>query len=112
MPAPADALAEGMRVTLGSRPGWVQIVLGALPGIPIEVALVEQLGGSSLIHVVLPSVGEIVVQEPGHNLLRRGTKVHAVLPLGHCYLYREDGTAIPRKTQPAATRAAMALAGH
>jgi ABC-type sugar transport system ATPase subunit len=101
-----------MRVTLGIRSGSVQIALGAQAGIPIEVALVEQLGGSSLIHAVLPSVGEIVVQEPGHNLLRRGTKVHAVLPPEHCYLFREDGTAIPRRIQPAAASATMALAGH
>jgi hypothetical protein len=74
--------------------------------------MVEHLGGSSLIHAVLPGVGEIVVQEPWHNLLRRGTKVHAVLPPEHCYLFREDGTAIPRRTQPVATSAAMAFAGH
>jgi hypothetical protein len=74
--------------------------------------LVEQLGGSSLIHGALPGGSEIIVQDPGHNLLRRGTKVHAALPPEHCYLFREDGTAIPRKTQPVPGGSAMALAGH
>jgi multiple sugar transport system ATP-binding protein len=112
VPAAAHALAEGTRVALGIRPGGVQIATGTQAGIPIEISLVEQLGGSSLIHAALPGGGEIVVQEPGHNLLRRGTKVHAVLPPDHCYLFREDGTAIPRRTQPAPASAAMVLAGH
>jgi multiple sugar transport system ATP-binding protein len=112
VPMAADALVDGMGVSLGIRPGSVQIASGTQAGIPLEVALVEQLGGSSLIHATLPSGGEIVVQEPGHSLLRRGTRVHAVLPPDDCYLFRENGTAIPRKTQPVPADTAMAITGH
>jgi multiple sugar transport system ATP-binding protein len=112
VPVAEAAPAEGTCVTLGIRPGSVQIATGSQPGIPVEVVLVEQLGGSSLIHAALPGGGEIVVQEPGHNLLRRGAKVQAVLPPEHCHLFREDGTAIARRPQLTPAAAAMALAGH
>jgi multiple sugar transport system ATP-binding protein len=112
VPVATDALADGMRVALGIRPGSVQIASSTQAGIPLEVTLVEQLGGSSLIHATLPGGGEIVMQEPGHSLLRRGTTVHAVLPPDDCYLFLDDGTAIPRKTQPVPAPAAMSIVGH
>jgi multiple sugar transport system ATP-binding protein len=104
--------AVGSRVTLGIRPGDVRIGNATQTGIPIEVVLVEQLGGSSLIHASLPGGGEIVVQEPGHNLLRGGARMHAVLPPEHCYLFGEDGSATGRRTQPVPPGAVMELMGH
>ena len=70
--APVSGVNIGENVTLGIRP---ENLLPAEEGWPLEVDLVEQLGGISYIHGRLPSGDRLVVSASGQTRLRSGETI-------------------------------------
>ena len=69
---PVSGVNIGENVTLGIRP---ENLLPAEEGWPLEVDLVEQLGGISYIHGRLPSGDRLVVSASGQTRLRSGETI-------------------------------------
>ncbi len=113
VPVSGEAAAVGESVTLGIRPASLARIAAAETdtALAVEVLLVEQLGGSSLIYAAAANRQELVIQEPGHSTLRRGEITRVRLPMDQCHLFRADGAAVPRSVAAAATQP-MALAPH
>ncbi|SEC75305.1 carbohydrate ABC transporter ATP-binding protein, CUT1 family [Rhizobiales bacterium GAS191] len=71
----ALALQHGETVSVGVRPEHLR--LGGEGDWPIEVDVVEQLGGVSYVHGHLPSGEPLVVAEPGQSPLKPGQSLRA-----------------------------------
>ena len=70
--APGDA-RPGDKVTIGVRPE--HLASGGADGWPLSVEVIEQLGGMSFIHGVLPSGEKLVIVEPGQTQVRGGDAI-------------------------------------
>ena len=70
--APGDA-KPGDNVTIGVRPE--HLASGASSGWRLSAEVIEQLGGMSFIHGVLPSGEKLVIAEPGQTPVRAGDAI-------------------------------------
>ncbi len=65
-----DGAKQGDKVTLGVRPE--HLASGAASGWSVTAEVIEQLGGMSFIHGLLPSGERLVIAEPGQTAVRAG----------------------------------------
>ncbi|HQT76220.1 MAG: ABC transporter [Rhodospirillales bacterium 20-64-7] len=94
VPIQAGAVRVGDEVTLGIRPEGLQIDPDG--AIAASVALVERLGGLTLLYVTLPDGQPMTVQIEGSSAARvRDTLCFAVQP-DACHLFDRAGIAMPR----------------
>ena len=89
--AAAHQLADGVPICIGIRPEHVEL---AEDGMPMEVALTEQLGGNTVLYGSLPSNQPLVVQVVGQSAIRRGDTVRVKLPPQNCHAFTADGFSI------------------
>jgi multiple sugar transport system ATP-binding protein len=82
---------EGSAVCVGIRPEHVELVDS---GLPLEVALTEQLGGNTVLYGTLHAQQALVVQVVGQSRIKRGDTVHVRLPPEHCHGFAPDGQSI------------------
>jgi multiple sugar transport system ATP-binding protein len=87
------SLAQGDAVTVGVRPEHLRARDDG--EWPIEVEVVEQLGGASYIHGRLPSGERLVISEAGQSALRPGAslRVTAAREAMHLFRNEDDGSA-------------------
>ncbi len=92
---PTPEIAVGAPVTVGIRPEHIEL---ADQGLPMKVALTEQLGGNTVLYGSLGGPHgpqqPLVVQVVGQSHIRRGDTVHVRLPAASCHGFGEDGKAI------------------
>ena len=67
------AAKPGDKVTIGVRPE--HLASGAASGWRLAAEVIEQLGGMSFIHGVLPSGEKLVITEPGQTKVRAGDDI-------------------------------------
>jgi len=85
------AVAEGEAVTVGVRPEHLRPRDDG--EWPIEVEVVEQLGGVSYIHGRLPSGERLVISEPGQSALKPGVSLRVGAAGEVMHLFRDEGDA-------------------
>jgi ABC-type sugar transport system ATPase subunit len=90
----ATAPAAGSPITLGIRPEHVELATG---GVPMKVALTEQLGGNTVLYGNLSDQQSLVVQVVGQSLIKRGDTVHVALPQASCHAFGTDGKTLPKR---------------
>ncbi len=100
VPADPAGVAIGDRVTLGIRP---EHALLAGTGLPVQVGLIEQLGGNTVLYGTLSAQQPVVVQVVGQSAIRRGDTVHVHFPPAACHMFdakglslRQDGLQVPK----------------
>ena len=86
--ARAPRIADGASVCVGIRPEHVEIADG---GLPMQVALTEQLGGNTVLYGSLAAQQPLVVQVVGQSRIKRGDTVHVRLPPASCHGFTADG---------------------
>jgi ABC-type sugar transport system ATPase subunit len=87
---PAAGLVAGESVQLGIRPD--AIALADAEGLKARVALVERLGGSSLMHARVDGLAELVtVHLPGTYRASPGEQVHLSLATERIHIFGNDG---------------------
>jgi len=91
LPANSRPIADGAPVCVGIRPEHVEL---AESGLPMAVALIEQLGGNTVLYGSLGANQSLVVQVVGQSLIKRGEVVHVRLPPQCCHGFGADGLAI------------------
>jgi ABC-type sugar transport system ATPase subunit len=103
VPAAADGLRGGDRVTLGIRPEHLLEGTAPSAGATLDgrCLVVEQLGESHLLHAGLPQQRRLTVRGAGDARLRAGENVAIGVPAEHCHLFLADGRALARR--PAAS---------
>jgi multiple sugar transport system ATP-binding protein len=90
--------APGQAVTLGIRPEALRVTPdGELSG---KVALVERLGGLTLLYVALDGGGTVVVQIEGSFAARQDDAVRLSVDGRLCHVFDAEGLAIARRTLP------------
>ncbi len=87
---PARA-SSGDTVTLGIRP---EHALLADSGLPVQVGLIEQLGGNTVLYGTLSAQQHVVVQVVGQSAIRRGDTVHVHLPPAECHAFNAKGLSL------------------
>ncbi|MFM2275128.1 MAG: sn-glycerol-3-phosphate transporter ATP-binding protein UgpC [Pseudomonadota bacterium] len=87
--------ADGAPVCVGIRPEHVEL---SSDGLPMQVALTEQLGGNTVLYGSLSAQQSLVVQVVGQSRIKRGDTVHVHLPAASCHGFSTDGLsmAVPR----------------
>ena len=88
--------AIGDTVTLGIRP---EHALLAASGLPMQVGLIEQLGGNTVLYGTLSAQQPVVVQVVGQSAIRRGDTVHVQFPPAVCHAFNANGLALAATTQ-------------
>ncbi|SDZ88652.1 ABC transporter ATP-binding protein [Rubrimonas cliftonensis] len=91
----AEGVVEGEPVTLGIRPEHMGAANGGV-GVEGKVDVVEQLGESHLMHVVLPDGQRMIARAPGDAQAREGGQAVLGLDGALCHLFRDDGLACAR----------------
>ena len=89
----AAAPAAGSAITLGIRPEHVELNAG---GLPMKVALTEQLGGNTVLYGNLSDQQSLVVQVIGQSHILRGDIVHVAFPQANCHAFSTDGKTLPK----------------
>jgi multiple sugar transport system ATP-binding protein len=92
-PATVTELAPGTPVCVGIRPEHVEL---CDDGLPMQVALTEQLGGNTVLYGSLSAQQSLVVQIVGQSHIKRGDTVRVCLPEASCHAFSEDGKALAR----------------
>ncbi len=91
---PASALTgsqAGQTITLGIRPEHVEI---AGQGMPVSIALTEQLGGSTVLYGAMADGQQLVTQVVGQAEFRRGDVMQVRFPPAHCHVFDPQGRAL------------------
>lgn len=88
IPATASQVADAAPVCVGIRPEHVELAAG---GLPMQVALTEQLGGNTVLYGSLSAQQSLVVQVVGQSHIKRGDTVHVQLPAPRCHAFAADG---------------------
>jgi multiple sugar transport system ATP-binding protein len=92
IPVSADAHAGGEPIAVGIRPEHVAL---SDQGLPMQVALTEQLGGNTVLYGALSAQQPMVVQVAGQSPIRRGDTVHLQLPPQQCHGFDRKGLSLP-----------------
>ncbi len=91
---------EGAPVCVGIRPEHIEL---ADQGLPMKVALTEQLGGNTVLYGNLGATNgpqqPLVVQVVGQSNFKRGDTVQVCLNPASCHVFAEDGLALPHQPQ-------------
>jgi multiple sugar transport system ATP-binding protein len=87
---PARAPADGA-VTVGIRPEHAVL---ADTGLPMQVGLIEQLGGNTVLYGTLSAQQALVVQVVGQSDIRRGDTVRVQLPPTACHGFDAKGLSL------------------
>ena len=82
----------GPRATLGIRPEHVAI--GLSEELEARVDLVEELGDTHHLHLVLAAGERMIAKLPGSAAARPGAELRIGFGVGHCHLFDSAGTAI------------------
>ncbi len=80
--------ADGAPICVGIRPEHVEL---SSDGLPMQVALTEQLGGNTVLYGSLSAQQSLVVQVVGQSQIKRGDTVHVHLPTASCHGFSADG---------------------
>ncbi len=93
LPAASAAFqtAVGAAVCVGIRPEHIEL---ADQGLPMKVALTEQLGGNTVLYGTLSDQQSLVVQVVGQSHSKRGDTVHVKLPPDSCHAFGKDGKSL------------------
>lgn len=81
-------IAVGAPICVGIRPEHIEL---SDQGLPVKVALTEQLGGNTVLYGTLSDQQPIVVQVVGQSYIKRGDTVHITLPTHHCHGFDQNG---------------------
>jgi multiple sugar transport system ATP-binding protein len=94
VPVESAEAAKGDAVTLGIRPEGLRID----PSGPIAgtVALVERLGGLTLLHVTIESSEPMTVQIEGSDATRTHDQIRLAVNPAACHLFDKTGQALPQ----------------
>jgi multiple sugar transport system ATP-binding protein len=90
---PASLGRVGARVTLGVRPEAWSIVSAADGGLPLEVAVVEELGADAYVHGTIHVDGAsqtIVVRVSARDSVHRGDVIHLTTEPRHVHVFDTD----------------------
>ncbi|WP_028228717.1 ABC transporter ATP-binding protein [Paraburkholderia ferrariae] len=93
------ALQVGEAVTFGVRPEHLELVEGTQAGpedsvLARSVALVEQLGEHTYVHLDDPQGVVLIAKAPGTARLHQGERVRLRAQAAACHLFTEDGFAV------------------
>jgi ABC-type sugar transport system ATPase subunit len=90
-----EGLERGAPVTLGIRPE--HLVMDG-PGMRVvgTADVVEELGESHFVHILLPDGQRLVARAPGDAAIAEGDKVAVGIDGALCHLFFEDGLACDR----------------
>jgi multiple sugar transport system ATP-binding protein len=87
---PARA-AVGEAISVGIRPEHAVL---ADTGLPMQVGLIEQLGGNTVLYGTLSAQQSLVVQVVGQSSIRRGDTVRVQLPPLSCHGFDGKGLSL------------------
>jgi multiple sugar transport system ATP-binding protein len=94
VPIEGGTSANGDAVTLGIRPEGLRIdPAGPIAG---TVALVERLGGLTLLHVTIPGSEPMTVQIEGSDATRTHDQIRLAVDPAACHLFNQAGQALPQ----------------
>jgi multiple sugar transport system ATP-binding protein len=99
VPVSGEGLQTAQPVTLGVRPEHLEFV-DASSDTPADgvlmrtVALVEQLGEHSYVHLDQPGGAVLIAKAPGDTRLAPGDRASLRAPRPACHLFTEDGFAV------------------
>jgi multiple sugar transport system ATP-binding protein len=97
VPVDAGPAGAGQTVTLGIRPEGLRIdPAGPLSG---TVALVERLGGLTLLHVGLQDKQQMTVQIEGSDATRVHDQIRLAVDPAACHLFDKAGQALPQRAR-------------
>jgi multiple sugar transport system ATP-binding protein len=95
---PSSRIADGAPVCLGIRPEHIELVD---QGLPMKVALTEQLGGNTVLYGSLGAPGtsgatqqSLMVQVVGQSHYKRGDTVQVRLPTAYCHGFDDKGISL------------------
>ena len=95
---PSSRIADSAPVCVGIRPEHIELVD---QGMPMKVALTEQLGGNTVLYGSLGVSGpsgsaqqSLVVQVVGQSHYKRGDTVQVRLPIAYCHGFDDKGMAL------------------
>jgi len=88
VPVTTSQMANATPICVGIRPEHVELADG---GLPMQVALTEQLGGNTVLYGSLSAQQSLVVQVVGQSHIKRGDTVHVQLPTSSCHAFAADG---------------------
>jgi multiple sugar transport system ATP-binding protein len=91
VPAAPGKAMEGDSVTVGVRPEHAVL---AASGLPLQVSLIEQLGGNTVLYGNLSAQQAVVVQVVGQSAIHRGDTVHVQLPPAACHVFDAKGLSL------------------
>ena len=91
VPARPGQVMEGETVTVGVRPEHAVL---ADDGLPLQVGLIEQLGGNTVLYGSLSAQQPVVVQVVGQSAIRRGDTVRVQLPAPACHVFNAKGLSL------------------
>ena len=97
VPVEGGTTANGDAVTLGIRPEGLRID----PSGPIAgtVALVERLGGLTLLHVTIAGSEPMTVQIEGSDATRTHDQIRLAVDPAACHLFDKTGQALPQRVR-------------
>lgn len=97
VPVESGTTANGDAVTLGIRPEGLRIdPSGPIAG---NVALVERLGGLTLLHVTIDGSEPMTVQIEGSNAARTHDQIRLSVDPAACHLFDKTGQALPQQVR-------------
>ncbi len=97
LPIAHAAAAAPQSVNIGIRPEHVEM---RDDGLPLSVALTEQLGGNTVLYGTLENRQPLVVQLVGQSQVKRGDVVHVRLPPRACHVFHPQGQSISVSAEP------------
>ena len=93
-----SALRENEPVTVGVRPEHLELADGDAPNagatLPRTVALTEQLGEHSYVHLEQPDRGVLIAKVPGNVRIDQGQRVRFAARPDVCHLFTADGFSV------------------
>jgi multiple sugar transport system ATP-binding protein len=98
VPARAEGLSPGGKVTLGIRPEHTAIdPQGSVPG---DIIVTERLGALTVLHVAIAEGIVIMVQTDGKDATRPHMPVRLHLDISSCHVFVTDGLALAPLQSP------------
>ena len=97
-PVSQNGAAPGQKVTLGLRPEHLIEGGGGAGELKGRVIAVEHLGGETYIYLERKGTDPLVVKADGNSQTRVDELLPVGVPASACYLFDEEGQAIPRAT--------------
>ena len=97
-PVSQNGAAPGQKVTLGLRPEHLIEGGGGAGDLKGRVIAVEHLGGETYIYLERKGTDPLVVKADGNSQTRVDELLPVGVPASACYLFDEEGQAIPRAT--------------